>query len=187
MYILYSARWWHSINHDARHRIAWHNKSYIQDNWQQNNSQVFTHKSDMLQTVKTAKLRRTHKQSQMKMAWSKTKPTCHITLQKQNYYISMDVSHSVCFHVVLNRSLKNRTQILNIDKLSPVSNMASSGLRKMLTFIISNTGWCHSVDVSYNFVDTFLFLLYFGNPCIAFGRCYCLICVADVITTRLVL
>ena len=35
-------------------------------------------------------------------------------------------------------------------------------LRKMLTSIISNTGWCHSVGVSCNFMDTFVVL---GNIC----------------------
>ena len=32
--------------------------------------------------------------------------------------------------------LKNRTNFDLVDKLSPVSNMASSGLKKMLDFII---------------------------------------------------
>ena len=36
MQILCSARWWPSITWDARHRIAWHTKSYVQDNNQQN-------------------------------------------------------------------------------------------------------------------------------------------------------
>ena len=35
--------------------------------------------------------------------------------------------------------LKNRTNFDLVDKLSPVSNMASSGLKKMLDFIILYT------------------------------------------------
>ena len=76
---------------------------------------------------------------------------------------------------------------MNKDKLLPVSNMVSSGLRKMFIFIISNTGWCHSVGVSCNFMETFMetcFCCIFGNTCIALwqmllplvalfcGRCY---------------
>ena len=70
------------------------------------------------------------------------------------------------------------------NNLLPVSNMASSGLRKMFTLIISNTGWCHSVGVSCNFMDTFC--CYYASwqhmfciwqmllPCclIFCGRCY---------------
>ena len=62
--------------------------------------------------------------------------------------------------------------------------MASSGLRKMLILIISNTGWCHGVGVSCNLFGPFCFCCDFWQHFSAFGRCCCLCCfvfVADVV------
>ena len=78
--------------------------------------------------------------------------------------------------------------------------MASSGLRKMLTSIISNTGWCHGVGMSCNFMDNFYYVEQLLNTladviafcCIVCGRCCnhqvdvitCVFVVVDVVTTK---
>ena len=50
----------------------------------------------------------------------------------------MDVSHSVCHNKPMN-FLKNRRISNSRDKLAPVYNMASSGLKKMLILTILYT------------------------------------------------
>ena len=40
-----------------------------------------------------------------------------------------------------------------------LSNMASSGLKKILILIIANTRWCHSVGVSFNFLTILIYLI----------------------------
>ena len=75
-------------------------------------------------------------------------------------------------------SLKIRTNFVSVVKLSPVYNMASSGLWKMLTFIILNhqNGVWENVFL-YN-IDTYYLLYNFGR-CYAWGVKADVICLAD--------
>ena len=62
------------------------------------------------------------------------------------------------------------------DKLSPVSNMASSGLKKMLYIILRHLRGVWENVVSYNIL-TFIFIKSFLKayvmPFCNVGRCYC--------------
>ena len=60
--------------------------------------------------------------------------------------------HHYLYCKVIFSKKKNRTNFDLEDKLLPVSNMASSGLKKMLNFIILYTLKCIKKCVSCNFV-----------------------------------
>ena len=82
--------------------------------------------------------------------------------------------------------LQNRTKFDLEDKLSPVYNMASSGLNKMLGFIIL---YPHK-SVLENVCPVILFWtpktddMSYVRHMVCLGRCYCLKYVVDVKTTR---
>ena len=69
----------------------------------------------------------------------------------------MDVSHSVWYNEGLKIFSKTELKFCWETSFHQFQTWLLPGLRKMLTPIISNTKWCHSVGLSWNFIRTCLF------------------------------